>query len=193
LRFFNDFFGAMMKKIKNEHIAFFAAFLFPGAGHLYAGKYTKALVLAGALSSLFILGIYLNGEPFPISDNTAFSASLQAYQLIVDKWANYLLYVVHFLIFLPALGVYTFGLSMGDTAARFSEVGNTLFLLAGVLNLLAMFSAADTIRENNYIIRYPDEWERLCKESCAPGSDKKGQTGSLNNDSGPAKNEVSNG
>lgn len=154
-----------MNKLKNEHLAFFMTFLIPGAGHFYAGRKLKAAILAISIMGLFVAGIYLNGVIFPVSDNTGFSSSLPAYQLIVDRWANYLLYVVHFLTFIPAVLVYGANLAIGDSAARFSEIGNTFLLLAGMLNLIAMFSAADTAREQNFITEHPDEWKILCQEA----------------------------
>lgn len=145
----------MERSPKNEIIAFFMAFLLPGAGHFYAGRRLKGAIFFLVLVSLFSVGVALNGVVFPVTDIKAFANSLPPYQLIIDKWTNYLSYVAHFSNFLPCLAVYASGLDRGDVAARYSEVGTTMVLLAGLLNILLMFNAADCAREANWLAANP--------------------------------------
>lgn len=137
----------MKTSSKNEHIAFLLAFLLPGFGHIYAGRVRKGIIFIIVIWGLFAAGTALSGEVFPVVDAGAFSSSLPAYQLIVDRWTNYFSYVAHFAAFAPCLGVYLLGLDAGDIASRYAEVGNTFLLLAGLLNVLLMFNAADSVRE----------------------------------------------
>ncbi|PKK92202.1 MAG: hypothetical protein CVV64_01975 [Candidatus Wallbacteria bacterium HGW-Wallbacteria-1] len=134
---------------KNEHIAFLLAFLMPGFGHIYAGRIRKGIVFIIVIWGLFAWGTALKGEVFPVVDAGAFSSSLPAYQLVVDRWTNYFSYVTHFSAFAPCLLVYLAGLDAGDISFRHAEVGNTMLLLSGLLNILLMFSAADCVREAN--------------------------------------------
>lgn len=150
----------MDRSPKNEIVAFFMAFLLPGAGHFYAGRRRKGVIFFLVLTSLFSVGVALNGVVFPVTDIKAFAHSLPPYQLVIDKWTNYLSYVAHFSNFLPCLFVYATGLERGDVAARYSEVGTTMVLLAGLLNILLMFNAADCAREHNWLAsnpRIPDD------------------------------------
>lgn len=47
--------------LKNRYLAGFLAFVFPGAGHWYQGRYGKAGLFSTCVMTLFVIGMILSG------------------------------------------------------------------------------------------------------------------------------------
>lgn len=105
-----------------------AAWLVPGAGHLWLGRRQKGLVFLVTLPLMFLTGIWLQGRIFPFE----LSEPLVALAAIADLGIGLPWFVAH-------------GLDIGRgvvTAATY-EYGNTFMIVAGLLNFLVMLDAFD--------------------------------------------------
>ena len=113
-----------------------AAWFFPGAGHLLERKWGRAIIMGGAVWLCFILGLRMGGHMFDLSTGQGSSAILQVPPMIANLGTG-ILYIVSWL-----MGT---GFADDPTKAALAtfEYGNTLLLIAGLLNYLTMLDAFD--------------------------------------------------
>ena len=105
-----------------------AAWLVPGAGHLWQGRKQKGLVFLLALPLMFVVGLALHGRIFPFD----FSEPLVGLAAIAEV----------------GLGVPWVVARMSDAGAGLVtawtyEYGNTFIIVAGLLNFLVIIDAFD--------------------------------------------------
>jgi len=105
-----------------------AAWVVPGAGHLWLGRRQKGLVFLVALSLMFMLGLYLEGRLFPFQ----LSEPLVALAAVADLALG-----------LPYALAKLVGAGAGRVVAQTYEYGNTFLIVAGLLNFLVMLDAFD--------------------------------------------------
>lgn len=105
-----------------------AAWILPGAGHLWQGRRQKGLVFLVALPLMFAIGLWLGGRLFPF-DFTQPLVGLSAL-------ANLGLGVPYFL----ASGL---DLGTGIVTAASYEYGNAFLIVSGLLNMLVVLDAYD--------------------------------------------------
>jgi hypothetical protein len=108
------------------------AWLVPGAGHLALGRARRALVFFGCLLALFVLGIQMDARlqsPVGLEDPLGMLRS-------VAQMAIGLPYLIarHYL-----------GFEGGNVKAVMHEYGNTFTEVGGLLNILIMLDAYDTL------------------------------------------------
>ena len=105
-----------------------AAWLVPGAGHLWLGRRQKGLVFLIALPLMFLTGLWLQGRIFPFE--------LSEPLVGLAAFANLGIGVPWFLA--QALDA-----GRGVVTAATYEYGNTFMIVAGLLNFLVMLDAFD--------------------------------------------------
>jgi len=105
-----------------------AAWLVPGAAHLWLNRRQKGLIFLVALPLMFVTGLALGGRLFPFTP----TEPLVALAAMADVGAG----MTYFLA--RALG---FGTGL-VTAASY-EYGNTFLIVAGLLNFLVIIDAYD--------------------------------------------------
>jgi hypothetical protein len=108
-------------------IACVAAWLIPGAGHLYLKKTKRALVFFASVLILFIAGLYMDGKLF----------SLEA------GFFGLLRFVADIAIGLPYLIGKFAGWGQGNIRSFGYEYGNTFLYTAGLVNMLLMLDCFD--------------------------------------------------
>lgn len=113
------------------------AWAVPGAGHLWQGRWGRALLLGGAVWVMFIAGILLGGHLFSAGGQEEGSNALLRLPPMIANLGSGILYI------------YCWATDTGfaegaEQAARATfEYGNTFLLVAGLLNYLAMLDAFD--------------------------------------------------
>lgn len=107
------------------------AWLFPGAGHFLQGQSGKALVFGAALLPMYVCGLLLGGRLF----------SFQGVEPLMILAAG-----AEWMIGSARLVAAMAGAGTGDVVAASYEYGNTFLIVAGLLNVLVMFDAADVAR-----------------------------------------------
>jgi len=112
----------------NPVIVCLAAWLIPGAGHLWFGRRFKGLVFLVALPVMFSVGLLLQGRIFPFEP----SQPLVALASLADLGIGITYFVAR------ALGQGT-----GNVVAITYEYGNAFLIVAGLLNLLVVIDAWD--------------------------------------------------
>jgi hypothetical protein len=105
-----------------------AAWVIPGAGHLWQGKTTKGLLFLAALTLMFAIGISIHGRLYPFQ----LSEPLVALAAIADVGIG-----------LPYFLASAMGYGAGDVRMVTYEYGNTFILVAGLMNLLVVIDAYD--------------------------------------------------
>ena len=112
----------------NPTLISLAAWLVPGAGHLWQGRTQKGVVFLIAIPLMFAIGLWLEGRlfPFEISQPLVVLAALASL-------GNGLPYFVATLL----------GLGAGVVTAASYEYGNTFLIVAGLLNMLVVLDAYD--------------------------------------------------
>ena len=105
-----------------------AAWAIPGAGHFWLGRVQKGVVFLLALTTMFGLGLLLQGRLFPFDLNEPLVA--------LAAFANAGLG-------LPWIAGRALGLGNGIVTAVTYEYGNTFLIVAGLLNFLVMLDAYD--------------------------------------------------
>ena len=105
-----------------------AAWVVPGAAHLWLGRRSKGLVFLLALPLMFAIGIAIHGRlfPFDISD------PLVCLEAIADLGIG-----------APYFLANAFGSGIGQLTASTYEYGNAFIIVAGLLNLLVIIDAYD--------------------------------------------------
>jgi hypothetical protein len=105
-----------------------AAWIVPGAAHLWLGRRAKGLIFLVALPLMFAIGIAAAGRLFPFG----FSDPLVGLEALADLGIG-----------LPYFIASSIGLGVGDVTAVTYEYGNAFIIVAGLLNLLVMIDAYD--------------------------------------------------
>ena len=112
----------------NPVIVCLAAWLIPGAGHLWFGRRFKGLVFLVALPAMFFIGLLLQGRIFPFEP----SQPLVALASLADLGIGVSYFVARAL-----------GQGAGNVVAITYEYGNAFLIVAGLLNLLVVIDAWD--------------------------------------------------
>jgi hypothetical protein len=105
-----------------------AAWLVPGAGHLWLGRRQKGIVFITALPVMFLFGLVLKGRLFPFQPGEP----LVALAALADVGIG-----------LPNIVARLAGLGAGDVTAITWEYGNAFMIVAGLLNMLVVLDAYD--------------------------------------------------
>jgi Family of unknown function (DUF6677) len=105
-----------------------AAWAVPGAGHLWLGRRQKGAVFFVALTSMFVIGLLLNGRIFPFDWSEPLGALAGVAEIGVG---------------LPWLIARFAGIGAGIVTAVTWEHGNTFMIVAGLLNSLVVLDAYD--------------------------------------------------
>jgi heme/copper-type cytochrome/quinol oxidase subunit 4 len=105
-----------------------AAWMIPGAGHLWLGRRTKGLILLVALTAMFALGLVLDGRLFPFEA----SQPLVFLAAVADVAAG-----------LPYFLAWMFHAGQGQVVAVTYEYANAFLIVAGLLNMLVVLDAFD--------------------------------------------------
>jgi hypothetical protein len=103
------------------------AWLVPGGGHLYLGRWGRAAVFFVSVVGLFLLGLYMDGKLFSLE------AGFFGFLRFFADAAMGLLYV---------LGKFL-GAGQGDIRSYGYEYGNTFLYTAGLINMLVILDAFD--------------------------------------------------
>lgn len=105
-----------------------AAWLVPGAGHLWMGRRQKGIVFLLALPAMFAIGLLLHGRVFPFE----FSEPLVALAAVADLGAG-----------TPWIIARMLDMGSGVVTAASYEYGNTFLIVSGLLNALVVLDAFD--------------------------------------------------
>jgi hypothetical protein len=105
-----------------------AAWLVPGAGHLWLGHRQKGIVFLVALTFMFVFGLWLEGALFPFQ----LAEPLVALGALADLGVG-----------LPYIIARAIGAGAGRVVAITYEYGNTFVIVAGLLNMLVVLDAFD--------------------------------------------------
>ena len=105
-----------------------AAWLVPGAGHLWQGRRQKGIVFLIAIPLMFVIGLLLNGRLFPFEPSQPLVA-LAAFASVGNG--------------IPYLLAVMLGLGKGIVTSATYDYGNTFLIVAGLLNMLVMLDAYD--------------------------------------------------
>lgn len=108
------------------------AWVFPGLGHVYLRRYGKALVLAGSILALFVLGLAMD--------------SRLALHLGLEDPLALLFSLAQMGIGAPYVVARLMGFEVGQVTSPAYEYGNTFTAVAGLLNILVVLDALDTAR-----------------------------------------------
>jgi hypothetical protein len=106
-----------------------AAWLIPGAGHLWQGRTQKGIVFLVTLPLMFATGLWLEGRIFPFQ----LSEPLVALAAVADLGIG-----------LPYFVAKMLGAGAGRVVALTYEYGNAFIIVAGLLNMLVVLDAFDT-------------------------------------------------
>jgi hypothetical protein len=104
-----------------------AAWLIPGAGHLWTGQRFKGLIFLVALPAMFATGLVLQGRLFPFE----LQQPLVALAAIADVGIGLPYFIARALPLSPNVLAVTY------------EYGNTFIIVAGLLNMLVACDAWD--------------------------------------------------
>ena len=112
----------------NPILVSIAAWIIPGAGHIWLGRMQKGVVFLLALPVMFVIGLWLDGRLFPFE----FSQPLVVLAALASL-GNGLPYVI----------AKAMGMGQGVVTAASYEYGNTFLIVAGLLNMLVVLDAYD--------------------------------------------------
>jgi hypothetical protein len=113
----------------NAYLMCAAAWLIPGAGHLWQGRTQKGIVFLVTLPLMFATGLWLEGRIFPFQ----LSEPLVALAAVADLGIG-----------LPYFVAKMLGAGAGRVVALTYEYGNAFIIVAGLLNMLVVLDAFDT-------------------------------------------------
>jgi hypothetical protein len=120
--------AADREQLTNPTLISIAAWLVPGAGHLWQGRTQKGAVFLVAIPLMFATGLWLDGRLFPFEPSQPLVA-LAAFASVGNG----------FPYFIAAL----LGLGTGVVTAASYDYGNTFLIVAGLLNMLVVLDAYD--------------------------------------------------
>lgn len=112
----------------NAYLIAAAAWLVPGAGHLWLGRTRKGLVFLVTLPLMFAAGVWLEGRLFPFQP----AEPLVALAAFADVGIG-----------LPYFIAKALDLGAGNVVALTYEYGNAFIIVAGLLNMLVVLDAFD--------------------------------------------------
>ena len=112
----------------NPLVIALAAWLIPGAGHLWSGQRFKGLVFLVVLPAMFATGLALQGRLFPFE----LQQPLVALAAVADLGIGMPYFIAKALNF-----------GGGSVLAITYEYGNTFVIVAGMLNMLVVLDAFD--------------------------------------------------
>lgn len=112
----------------NPYLICAAAWLVPGAGHLWLGRAQKGLLFLVTLPLMFATGLWLQGRLFPFQP----SEPLVALAALADLGIG-----------LPYFIAKAMDLGAGQVVALSYEYGNAFVIVAGLLNMLVVLDAFD--------------------------------------------------
>ncbi len=112
----------------NPTVIAIAAFLVPGAGHLWQGRTQKGIVFLVMIPLMFAVGLWLNGRLFPFELAQPL-VGLAAFASVGNG--------------IPYFAASLLGLGKGVVTAATYEYGNTFVIVAGLLNMLVTLDAYD--------------------------------------------------
>ncbi|MBI1873036.1 MAG: hypothetical protein HYS05_03995 [Acidobacteria bacterium] len=104
------------------------AWVIPGGGHLWQGRWSKGLIFLVALPVMFGIGLALEGRLFPFE----LSQPLVALAACADIGIGLMYFVSK-----------AAGLGAGQVTAITYEYGNAFLVVSGLLNLLVVIDAYD--------------------------------------------------
>lgn len=105
-----------------------AGWFVPGLGHIMLGKKWRGLVFLVVVVSMFALGLYWEGELFPLDRSKPLTLLAGLAEMGVG---------------LPYFATKLLGWGAGEVTAVTYEYGYTFCVVAGLLNLLIMLDAYD--------------------------------------------------
>jgi hypothetical protein len=105
-----------------------AAWAIPGAGHLWLGRRQKGVIFLLALTVMFAVGLWLEGQLFTF----AIAQPLVGLAALADLGIG-----------IPYIAARAFGFGEGEVTAITYEYGNTFIIVAGLLNMLVVLDAYD--------------------------------------------------
>jgi hypothetical protein len=105
-----------------------AAWVIPGAGHLWLGRRFKGWMFLLALTLMFVIGVAIQGRLFPFD---------------LSQPLVFLMAVADLAIGMPYFIASAFNLGAGNVLAVTYEYGNAFIIAAGLLNLLVVIDAYD--------------------------------------------------
>jgi len=105
-----------------------AAWVIPGAGHLWLGRRAKGLIFLVALPMMFAIGLAIHGRLFPFDAREPLVALAALADLGIG--ASYFI-------------ASTLGYGHGEVTAATYEHGNAYVIVAGLLNLLVLIDVCD--------------------------------------------------
>ena len=110
------------------YLACLAAWVLPGAGHLWLGRVEKGLIFLIALPLMFAYGLWLEGRLFPFE----LTEPLVALAAFADVGMG-----------VPYVVSKTMGLGAGRAIAATFEYGNAFLIVSGLLNMLVILDVFD--------------------------------------------------
>ena len=108
-----------------------AAWMFPGMGHLIAGRFSRSVIFFVALTMMFVFGLLLDGELFTIDS----SQPLVAMAAIADLGIG-----------VPYFLARVFGAGAGNVLATTYEYGNSFLIVSGPINMLVVLDVFDVVK-----------------------------------------------
>jgi hypothetical protein len=105
-----------------------AAWLVPGAGHLWQGRRQKGITFLVTLPLMFATGLWLEGRIFPFQPTDPLVALAALADLGIGA---------------PYFVAKALGAGAGRVVAASYEYGNAFMIVAGLLNMLVVLDAFD--------------------------------------------------
>lgn len=112
----------------NTYLICAAAWLVPGAGHLWLGRRQKGVTFLVTLTLMFLCGLWLEGRLFPFQP----TQPLVALSAFADVGLG-----------LPYFVAKAMHAGAGRVVAITYEYGNSFIIVAGLLNMLVVLDAFD--------------------------------------------------
>jgi hypothetical protein len=112
----------------NIYLICAAAWLVPGAGHLWLGRRQKGVTFLVTLTLMFLCGLWLEGRLFPFQP----TQPLVALSAFADVGLG-----------LPYFVAKAMHAGAGRVVAITYEYGNSFIIVAGLLNMLVVLDAFD--------------------------------------------------
>ena len=113
-------------------VACLIAWLIPGGGHFYLGKWKRAVLFLLVVITLFVLGLFMDGKLFSLESG----------------FFGLLRFVADVAVGLPYIIGKFLGLGPGNIRSSGYEYGNTYLFTAGLINMLLILDAFDISRGN---------------------------------------------
>lgn len=115
------------------------AYLIPGAGHVYLGKWQRGLAFFASIYAMFILGIALHGHlyGFSVDPGAGKLSLLLTFANAGNGLAYYILYALH------SFAGISIGFGQPQAEAWSYEYANTFLWTSGLLNFLVTMDIYD--------------------------------------------------